>query len=172
MQFVLVIYHGTTPLPGTPTWDSLSKDQKNAAYADYATLNEMENLTPAPPLGLSEKAMTVRVENGSTVIKEGPYRRFGSQRGVRAWRGPPGPLLASSANTPPAEPTRLVHRTTRQCRRGGGWSLRRQRGRPRPACARPSSPLPARTVAAPGFMAASPVAAMRYRERLGHLGLG
>ena len=73
MQFVLVIYHGTTPLPGTPTWDSLSKDQKNAAYADYATLNEMENLTPAPPLGLSENAMTVRVENGSTVIKEGPY---------------------------------------------------------------------------------------------------
>lgn len=73
MQFVLVIYHGTTPLPGTPTWHSLSKDQQDAAYADYATLNKMENLTPAPPLGLPENAMTVRVENGSTVIKEGPY---------------------------------------------------------------------------------------------------
>jgi hypothetical protein len=33
----------------------------------------MENLTPAPPLGLSEDATTVHVENGSTVSSGGPY---------------------------------------------------------------------------------------------------
>src|SRR5262249_22563954 len=34
---------------------------------DYAALNQMENLTPEPPLGLPENATTVCVENGSTV---------------------------------------------------------------------------------------------------------
>jgi hypothetical protein len=73
MQFVLVIYHGTAPLPGTPEWDSLSEEEQKAVYADYGALNKMENMTPGPPLGLPENATTVRVENGSTVTTEGPY---------------------------------------------------------------------------------------------------
>jgi hypothetical protein len=73
MQFVLIIYHGTYPLPGTPERESLSEGEQKAAYADYATLNKMENMTPGPPLGLPENATTVRVENGSTVTTEGPY---------------------------------------------------------------------------------------------------
>ena len=73
MQFVLLIYHGTYPLPGTPRWESVSEEEKKAAYADYNTLNNIENITPGPPLGLPENATTVRVENGSTVTTEGPY---------------------------------------------------------------------------------------------------
>jgi hypothetical protein len=73
MQFVLMIYHGTAPLPGTPEWESLSKEKQTATYADYSTLNKMANVTPIPPLGLPENATTVRVENGSTVTTEGPY---------------------------------------------------------------------------------------------------
>jgi hypothetical protein len=73
MQFVLMIYHGTYPLPGTPAWESVSEEEQKAAYADYAALNKMENVTPGPPLGLPENATTVRVENGSTVTTEGPY---------------------------------------------------------------------------------------------------
>jgi hypothetical protein len=73
MQFVLVIYHGTTPLPGSPAWESLSKEEQNATYADYSTLNKIEELTPAPPLGLPENATTVRVDNGATVTTGGPY---------------------------------------------------------------------------------------------------
>jgi hypothetical protein len=73
MQFVLMIYHGTTPLPGTPEWAPLSEEEKKAAYADYGSLNKMENVTPGPPLGLPQNATTVRVENGSTVTAEGPY---------------------------------------------------------------------------------------------------
>jgi hypothetical protein len=34
-QFVLIIYHGTTPLPGTPEWESLSKEEQQSAYTDY-----------------------------------------------------------------------------------------------------------------------------------------
>jgi hypothetical protein len=80
MQFVLVIYHGTTPLPGTPAWKSVSQEEQKEAYADYEALNQMENLTPAPPLGLPENATTVRVENGSTVATAGPC--FGAEGAV------------------------------------------------------------------------------------------
>jgi hypothetical protein len=73
MQFVLVIHHGSYPLPGTPEAESVSDEENRAAYADYNALNKMENMTPGPPLGLPESATTVRVENGSTVVTEGPY---------------------------------------------------------------------------------------------------
>jgi hypothetical protein len=65
MQFVLVIYNGAER--------SVSEEEKQAAYADYAALNDMENVTGGPPLGLPENATTVRVENGSAMVTEGPY---------------------------------------------------------------------------------------------------
>lgn len=64
MQFVLVIYDGER---------SASDEEKQAAYADYAALNAMENVTGCPPLGLPENATTVRVADGSAVTSEGPY---------------------------------------------------------------------------------------------------
>lgn len=73
MQFVLLIYHGSYPLPGTPESESLTEEERKAVYADYSALNKMENMTPGPPLGLPENATTVRVENGSTVATDGPY---------------------------------------------------------------------------------------------------
>ena len=73
MQYVLLIYQGTTPLPNTPEWATLSKAEQQAIYADYAALNEMANVTPGLPLGLPEKAKTVRVDNGATLTSDGPY---------------------------------------------------------------------------------------------------
>lgn len=65
MQFVLIIYNGAD--------GSVSEQEQKAAYADYAALNDMENVTGCPPLGLPENATTVRVENGSAVTAGGPY---------------------------------------------------------------------------------------------------
>lgn len=73
MQFVLVIHHGTTPLPGTPAAERLSAEDKKAAYADWAAISAMENVTGAPPLGLPKDATTIRVEDGATVRTEGPF---------------------------------------------------------------------------------------------------
>jgi hypothetical protein len=73
MEFVLLIYHGTFPLPGTPESGSLSAKEEKAVYADYDALNKMESMTPGPPLGLPENATTVRVDNGSIVTTDGPY---------------------------------------------------------------------------------------------------
>src|SRR5947209_17866035 len=73
MQFALLIYQGTTPLPNTEAWSSLPDDEQKAIYADYAAINHNPNVTPGVPLGLPDQAKTVRVENGKTVASEGPY---------------------------------------------------------------------------------------------------
>ena len=73
MQFALLIYQGTTPLPNTPEWESLSRDEQQAVYADYAALNKAEGVTPGLPLGLPQKARTVRLDNGAPFVTDGPY---------------------------------------------------------------------------------------------------
>lgn len=73
MQYVLLIYQGSTPVPNTPEWETLTGDQQRAIYADYAALNETPNLTPGLPLGLPEHAKTVRVDNGTTLASDGPF---------------------------------------------------------------------------------------------------
>jgi hypothetical protein len=74
MEFMLLINQGTTPLPGTPEWDGLSKDEQKQIYADYQAVNQTPGVTPAdvrmePP----ETAVTVRVENGKPLRTDGPF---------------------------------------------------------------------------------------------------
>lgn len=73
MKYVLLIYQGTTPLPGSDAWEALSDDEHKAIYADYAALNHSPGVTPGLPLGLPENATTVRVEDGRTITADRPY---------------------------------------------------------------------------------------------------
>ena len=73
MQYVMLIYQGTTPLPGTDSWTSLSEEEKKQVYADYGALNETPGVTPGLPLGLPENATTVRVADGETLVTDGPF---------------------------------------------------------------------------------------------------
>src|SRR5437899_10395855 len=73
MQFALLIYQGTTPLPNTEAWESLPADEQKAIYADYAAINQNPAVSPGLPLGLPEAAKTVRVDNGKTVATDGPF---------------------------------------------------------------------------------------------------
>ena len=73
MQFVLMIYQASTPLPNTDAWTSLPAAEQKAIYSDYAALNKTAGITPGLPLGLPQDAKTVRVDNGRTVTSEGPY---------------------------------------------------------------------------------------------------
>jgi hypothetical protein len=73
MQYVLLIYQGTTPLPGRPDWEALPEEEQRAIYADYRALHEIEGLTPGLPLGLPDQATTVRVDGGSPHATAGPY---------------------------------------------------------------------------------------------------
>jgi hypothetical protein len=47
MQYVMLIYQGTTPLPGTEAWEALPQDEQKAVYADYQALNKTSGVRGA-----------------------------------------------------------------------------------------------------------------------------
>jgi hypothetical protein len=78
MQFVLMVYQGTTPLPGSDRWRSLSEAEQKAIYADYAELNKTAGIAPGLPLGLPDTARTVQVREVKTHVKNGTYLTEGA----------------------------------------------------------------------------------------------
>src|SRR5262249_42562958 len=72
-QYVLLIYQGTTPLPGSPEWSKLSEDEQRAIYLDYAEVNKTPGVHPGLPLGLPERATTVRVVDAKPLTRDGPF---------------------------------------------------------------------------------------------------
>jgi len=73
MKYLMLIYQGSTPLPGSEAWDALAEDEQKAIYADYGKLNQSPGVTPGLPLGLPENATTVRVQGGQTLTTDGPF---------------------------------------------------------------------------------------------------
>ena len=73
MKFVLLVYQGATPVPGSSRWEALSETEQKAIYADYAELNKTEGVAPGLPLGLPDAARTVQVRDGKTEVKNGTY---------------------------------------------------------------------------------------------------
>jgi hypothetical protein len=77
MQYVLLIYQGTTPIPSTPEWAALPEDEQKRIYAEsaaqYGAINNTPGVTPGLPLGLPENATTVRVQDGKTLTTDGPF---------------------------------------------------------------------------------------------------
>jgi hypothetical protein len=82
MKYVLLVYQGTTPLPGTDRWKALPAAEQKQIYADYAALNEAPGLSPGLPLGLPEAARTVSVLDGRVTVKNGPHLELGEGRGI------------------------------------------------------------------------------------------
>ncbi len=72
-QFVLMIYQGTTPLPGTAEWEAMPQEEQTKVYADYAAINQTPGASPGPPLGLPTDARTVVVEDGTVDVRDGAY---------------------------------------------------------------------------------------------------
>ena len=73
MKFVMLIYQGTAPLPGSEAWKALSEAEQKAIYADYASINKSPGVTPGLPMGLPSAARTVQVGGGKTQVKNGPH---------------------------------------------------------------------------------------------------
>jgi hypothetical protein len=79
MQYVLLIFHGTTPLPTNPeAWATLSEAEQKAIYKEYGELNKTPGVAPGLTLGLPEDATTVQIKDGKTVTREGPYLSEGA----------------------------------------------------------------------------------------------
>jgi hypothetical protein len=70
---MLLIHQGTTPTPGSPEWEALTDDERNAVYADYQAVNETPGVTTGFWLEAPEAATTVRIEGGRTLTTDGPF---------------------------------------------------------------------------------------------------
>ena len=74
MKYMILIYQGTTPLPGTPEWDALSPEEQGAVYAAYGELNATPGFTPGDAqMQHPETATTVQVKDGKTLTTDGPF---------------------------------------------------------------------------------------------------
>ncbi len=73
MKYMLLIHQGTTPTPPSEEWERLSDDEKGAIYAAYKAIGETPGVSPGQHLQPPETATTVRVENGETLITDGPF---------------------------------------------------------------------------------------------------
>jgi len=74
MRYMLLIHQGTAPTPRSPEeWGKLSEDEQKAVYADYQAVNATPGVTPGLGLQPPETATTVRVEDGTTLVTDGPF---------------------------------------------------------------------------------------------------
>src|SRR5438105_14250376 len=71
---MLLIHQGDTPTPHDPeAWARLSEDEQKAVYSDYQAINQTPVVTPGLGLDAPETATTVRVQDGKTLITDGPF---------------------------------------------------------------------------------------------------
>jgi hypothetical protein len=74
MKYMLLIHQGDTPTPHSPEeWARLSEDEQKAVYADYKAINDTPGVSPGVQMQPPEAATTVRVEDGRTLITDGPF---------------------------------------------------------------------------------------------------
>ena len=73
MKYMLLIHQGSTPLPGSDEWASLSEDEQKAVYADYQAINETPGVSSGLQLDSPETATTVRVQDDKTLTTDGPF---------------------------------------------------------------------------------------------------
>lgn len=73
MKYMLLIHHGSTPVPGTEDWDALPAAEKSAIFAAYQALRETPGVTPGAWMQPPDTATTVRVKDGETLITDGPF---------------------------------------------------------------------------------------------------
>jgi hypothetical protein len=74
VRYMLLIHQGDTPTPRDPeAWGRLSEDEQRQVYADYQAINQTPGVTPGVQMEAPEAATTVRVENGETLVTDGPF---------------------------------------------------------------------------------------------------
>ena len=74
MNYLLLINQGSAPTPeDQQAWASLSEDERKAVFADYQALSQTPGVTPGQRMQAPEMATTVRVQDGKTIITDGPY---------------------------------------------------------------------------------------------------
>jgi hypothetical protein len=74
MKYMMFIHQGDTPTPQDPeAWGRLSEEEQRAVYADYQAINETPGVTHGEQMEPPETATTVRVQDGKTLVTDGPF---------------------------------------------------------------------------------------------------
>lgn len=74
MKYMMFIHQGDTPTPQDPeAWGRLSEEEQKAVYADYQAINETPGVTHGEHMEPPEMATTVRVQDGKTLVTDGPF---------------------------------------------------------------------------------------------------
>lgn len=83
MSYVLLIHQGEAPLPQSEEWELLPDEEKKAVYQDYQAIRETPGVSPGLQLQPAETATTIRVQNGESLINDGPFS--GDGRGLAGY---------------------------------------------------------------------------------------
>jgi hypothetical protein len=67
VKYALLIYSNDTE------WESLSEDEQNAIYGEYAAISSSPGVIGGHELAGGETATTVRVQDGRTLTTDGPF---------------------------------------------------------------------------------------------------
>ena len=73
MKYMLLIHQGDTPTPPSEEWDRLPDEEKESIKAAYQAISSTPGVSPGLQLQDPESATTVRVEDGQTLITDGPF---------------------------------------------------------------------------------------------------
>jgi len=82
MKYMLLIHQADAPRPrregegndrAVAAFESLSDDEKQAIFRDYQAVNQTPGVTPGLQLAPPEASTTVRVQDGRTLITDGPF---------------------------------------------------------------------------------------------------
>jgi hypothetical protein len=74
MKYMLLIHQGSSATPrDRDAWENLSKEEQDAVFAEYMTINDTPGVTSGLQLQPAETATTVRVEDGKTLTTDGPF---------------------------------------------------------------------------------------------------
>jgi hypothetical protein len=67
MKYALLVYNK----PGG--WDELSDDEQRSIYGEYVAVSQTPGVYDGAQLQSVDTATTVRMENGSTLVTDGPF---------------------------------------------------------------------------------------------------
>ena len=80
MRYMLLIHQGDAPTPRSPEdWATLSEDEQRAVFNDYRAVSATPGVTPGQQLEAPETATTVRVQDGRTLVTDGPFSETAEQ---------------------------------------------------------------------------------------------
>ena len=137
MKYMLLIHQGTTPLPGTEAWESLSQDEQNAVYAAYKAINETPGVTPGPAAAAARDGDDRARAGRQDADHRRPVRR--AQGGDRRLPASSRPTTSTPRSSWPRGSRRRAWAARSRCARSWSGSDPRA-GLPRPVGTRPRCP--------------------------------